>query len=85
MRAVEHPQRGRGSPERHPPVPQAGCDHAYPILLLAADEGRRRGFCLGCQAVGPVRESPRAAQLALIDAVRDHNRTRGRRHKLYGA
>jgi hypothetical protein len=85
MGAVEHPQKRRGSPQRGSPIPPAGCDHDYPVLLLAADEGRRRGFCLGCRSVGAVRESPRAAQLALIDAVRDHDRARGRRGRLYGA
>jgi hypothetical protein len=65
MRAIEHPQKRRGSPKRGTPREPAKCKHGYPILLLAADEGRR-GFCLGCQSVGPVREGPRAAQIALI-------------------
>jgi hypothetical protein len=68
MGAVEHPQKRRGSPQRGSPIPPARCDHDYPVLLLATEDvGRRRGFCLGCQSVGPPRESPRAAQLALID------------------
>jgi len=67
MRAVEHPKNHSGSPDKGSPIPPASCDHDYPILLLAANHGRRRGFCLGCNAVGPLRESYRAAQLALID------------------
>jgi hypothetical protein len=60
--------RRRGSSDRDSPITPAGCDHDHPILLLAADEGRRRGFCLGCKSVGPLREGPRAARLALIEA-----------------
>jgi hypothetical protein len=70
MRVVEHPQKRRGSPDRGSPIPLASCAHDRPILLLAAEEGRRRGFCLGCESVGPIREGPRAAQLALIDEAR---------------
>jgi hypothetical protein len=58
----------RGSSDRGSPIPPARCDHDHPILLLAADEGRRRGFCLGCTSVGPIRQGPLAARLALIEA-----------------
>jgi hypothetical protein len=68
MRAVEHPQKRRGSPDKGSPIPSPGCDHDRPILLLASAEGRRRGFCLGCTSVGPIREGPLAARLALIEA-----------------
>lgn len=68
MRAVEHPQKRRGSPDKVSPIPSAGCDHDRPILLLVTPEGRRRGFCLGCTSVGPIREGPLAARLALIEA-----------------
>jgi hypothetical protein len=65
MRAIEHPQKQRGSPKRGKPREPAKCKYGYPILLLAADHGRR-GFCLGCHSVGPIREGSRAAQMALI-------------------
>jgi hypothetical protein len=66
MPGIAHTQRGRGLlPKRGLLTPPARCNHDYPILLLATNKARR-GFCLGCQSVGPVRESPRAAQLALI-------------------
>jgi hypothetical protein len=68
MRAVEHPQKRRGSPDKGSPIPPAGCKHDRPILLLATKEGRRRGFCLGCTSVGPIRQGPLAARLALIEA-----------------
>jgi hypothetical protein len=64
MRATEHPQKRRSSPRRGTPREPATCKHNYPILILPADEGRR-GFCLGCKSVGPVREGSRAARMAL--------------------
>ena len=80
MRAVEHPQKSRGSPDRGSPIPPVSCDHDRPILLLAADHGRRRGFCPGCKSVGPIRESSWAAQCALIDTrTRQRPDTRGRK------
>jgi len=65
MRATEHPQKRRSSPQMGTPREPATCQHNYPILLLPADEARQ-GFCLGCKSVGPVREGSRAAQMALI-------------------
>jgi hypothetical protein len=66
MRVIELPQKRRGSPKKCTPIPPVRCQHNYPILLLATADDGRRGFCLGCESVGPARQGVQAAQVALI-------------------
>ena len=41
-----------------------GCDHHYPIEVVAVGGGKR-ARCLGCRAYGPVRAAEEDAMLAL--------------------
>lgn len=66
MRFIEHPKKRPGSPKKFKAIPPARCQHGYPILLLAAADESRRGFCLGCELVGPARQGVEVAQMALI-------------------
>jgi hypothetical protein len=37
------------------------CGHLYPIVVSAAEGGKKRARCLGCEATGPLRaEAPEA-------------------------
>ncbi len=47
------------------PRPQIECNHDYPIVVMIV-EGECRAHCLGCQAVGPPRNDPDAAERALL-------------------
>jgi hypothetical protein len=47
-------------------VPEAQCEHGYPIAVQDYDGGRR-AKCLRCHAVGPVRSNSHAARRALLE------------------
>jgi hypothetical protein len=41
------------------------CGHLYPIMVSAAEGGKKRARCLGCEATGPLRAGAPEAMRAL--------------------
>ena len=49
-------------------APPEQCDHQdTPMIVIEVEEGYYRAQCLTCGTVGPVQQSPQAAQQELID------------------
>jgi hypothetical protein len=64
------PKTGGREQQSTPPLPLVeGCDHNYPILVKAVEEGKhrcRRTQCLGCKKLGPAHEDYDSAWQALL-------------------
>ena len=49
-------------------VPPEQCNHqSTPTIVIEVEQGYYRAQCLTCGTVGPVQQSPQAAQQELID------------------
>ncbi len=49
-------------------VPAEQCDHqSTPKIVMEVEQGYYRAQCLACGTVGPVQQSPQAAQQELMD------------------
>ncbi len=49
-------------------IPPEQCDHqSTPTIVMEVEQGYYRAQCLTCGTVGPVQQSPQAAQQELMD------------------
>ena len=56
-------------------IPPEQCDHqSTPTIVMEVEQGYYRAQCLTCGTVGPVQQSPQAAQQELMDEGARHLR-----------